>query len=225
MQRVVRALLLLVVAGLGAACTTPVARGYYAPVGVDFGRQLEPWRRTLGGLEVDVRCQGVYRNSVGGREVLTTHIQMELTRTGPDEVELPVESLRVDLISAGAEPVSLRPAEIWNGRRRREGSLLVAPWSRAHFDLFFDHPDPELPIPTLVRVRWEQRCHIDGSTWGDCQFQRIADDDRRFPEPLPVTDQAFGMRRGYYLPGPGDLGPRDLRDSIEARPHYLFHDP
>ncbi len=225
MNVAVRCLLLGALAWL-PCCGTTIERGYYAPVGSAFGRQLEPWRQQLGGLEVEVRCQGVYRNTVDGRPTRSAHVQLEFTRTQAGEVVIPLESLRLDFIDAGQKSVSLAAAEVWNGRRRTIGALLLNPWSRNSFDVFFDDGQVEAPVPQVLRLRWASS--VAGgppSAWGDCQFQRIEPDDPRYPRDLALADAEFGVRNGYYLPGPGDLGARGLRDSIEARPHYLFHSP
>jgi hypothetical protein len=193
-------------------------------VGLEFGDSIQSWARDAEGITTEVQCQGVYLNHVDGRQVRTAHIQMELTRTRPGEMLVPVDGMKLDFIFKDRDPVSLTPSEVWNGRKRVVGSMLVNPWSRKGFDVFFDDPDPELPIPPIVRFRWRIDAEVGGAH-GDCQFRRIAETDPRSPQSLPISDAAFGILNGYYLPGHGDLGTRRLRDSVEARPHYLFHAP
>jgi len=212
------------------ACGSTVERGYYAPLDADFGKSLARAIQSVDGVRYEVACQGVYLNTVAGVERRTAHLQLQILRTEPGDVVLPIEDLRVDFLYEGAagqlegEPVGLRATEVWSGRKRVVQSLLVPAWTRRYFDLFFDHPDAELPVPDVVRFRWRSRT---GNAWsvGDCMFQRIAEDDPRLPEELPSADRAFGLRDGYYMPGFGRLGPRELIDTVEERPYYVFHDP
>ena len=205
-------------------CHSSAERGYYAPVGREFGDSLQAWTQVGEGISTEVACQGVYLNTVDSRDVLTAHIQLEMTRTRAGEMLIPISAMKVDFVFDDRDPVSLNPSEVWSGRNRVIGTMLMNPWSRKSFDLFFDSLDPALPIPRIVRFRWFVDAG-EGSVYGDCQFQRISAGDPRIPEPLLVSDAEFGMRNGYYLPGYGDLGTRRLRDSVEARPHYLFHAP
>ncbi len=216
---------------LAAGCAHTVERGYYAPVDVPAVGGLGVLRQERDGIILDVACQGVYLDTVDGVKVRTTHLQLDVTRTRPTQVLFPVDGLRVDFIygpgSDGddARPnVRLDPAEVWTRKSVVHDAVLVNPWSNKSLDVFFDHPDPGLPIPPVVRFRWRADAP-DGSTYGDVRFLRILEDDPRHPAPLPSSDKAFGVRDGYYFPGHGDLGVRRLRDSVEARRHYLFHDP
>lgn len=216
-------------------CGTIAERGYYAPLGATLTASIGVLQDKRPDLIVDVKCQGVYLNTVDGEETRTAHLQMDITRTSAQQLLFPADGFRLDCISqepeqgaGGGAPavqaVTLTPHEIWSRRTRMHGTVLVNPWSNRSLDLFFDFTDVDLPIPDVLRFRWRAESDA-GWAFGDYQFLRIAADDPAIPPALAASDKQFGVRNGYYFPGYGVLGPRGLRDSVEARPHYLFHAP
>lgn len=231
-QRVAWLCLALLVA---TGCGTTVERGYYAPLGAKLTNSVATLQDKRADLIVDVTCQGVYINTVDGRRTRTAHMQLDITRTSATQLLFPVDGLRLDTISDVmddelgddvelVESVTLTPTEVWSRRTRLHQSILVNPWSNRSLDLFFDFEDDVEPLPAILRLRW--RAESD-AVWqyGDYQFLRIPPDSPAIPSKLPDSDKLFGVRNGYYFPGYGVLGARGLRDSVEARPHYLFHAP
>ena len=216
---------------VGAGCNSTVERGYYAPLGASFSTSITTQQDKTADLIVDVTCQGVYLNTVEGKLTRTAHIQLDITRTSATQVLFPVDGMRLDAIIDAVEDLpeivdteALLPDEVWSRRLKMHEMVLVNPWSNRSLDIFFDFVDDEQPIPSLLRFRW--RAEADsGWSYGDDQFLRIPEGDPRIPPALPASDKEFGMRNGYYFPGYGVLGPRGLRDSVEVRPHYLFHAP
>lgn len=222
---VVRAATLTLLTALATACTISPERGYYAPVGVTLGDTIASWNHRDDHVTFDVRLQGIYVNEVAGRDVRTAHVQMEVTRTRSGHLLIPLEGMTMDLVR-GTEPRSqeLEVAEAWSGTEPVVDTILVPPWSRRSFDVFFDDVDLDSPLPEAARLRWRYR--VDGRwSFGDCQFHRIDAEDPRLPGAVPIANTDFGIRDGYYLPGWPDLGPRRLRPSDETRRHYLFHKP
>jgi hypothetical protein len=130
----------------------------------------------------------------------------------------------IDDDSADGRNSTMTPHEAWSRLTKLHQMVLVNPWSNRSLDLFFDFEDDDVPIPSVLRLRWRAESD-EGWIYGDCQFLRIAEDDPRCPPRLPDSDKKFGVRNGYYFPGYGVLGPRGLRKSVEAREHYLFHAP
>jgi len=218
---------LLVVTG----CSSTVERGYYAPLGASFSTSITSKQDKTADLIVDVTCQGVYLNTVDGKLTRTAHMQLDITRTSATQILFPVDGMRLDALSDSTEHdydlvdiVTLLPHEVWSRRIKMHEMVLVNPWSNRSLDIFFDFEENEQPIPSLLRFRWRAEADV-GWSYGDDQFLRIPEGDPRIPPKLPASDKEFGVRNGYYFPGYGVLGTRGLRDSVEVRPHYLFHDP
>ena len=209
-----------------AGCTLAPPRGYYVPAGVALGPSLVAYREHSDDAVIDVRCQGAYVNEVDGEEVLTVHLQLDVARPRSGELAFPQADFEVDLSSAPGDPrESLRLTEAWSKRERVTGPLVVSPWTRRPFDLFFDaSSDDDGTIPDRLLVRWRAQA---GSQVLDGQalFRRIREDEADAPSEEPIGDVAFGMRNGYYLPGDLALGARELRPSTEERMHYIFHEP
>jgi hypothetical protein len=216
-------------------CGTTVERGYYAPLGVGVSSSIAVLQDKRPDLIIDVKCQGVYMNTVDGEDTRTAHLQLDITRTSASQLLFSVDGFRLDCISevseAGPdedvevlEDATLTPHEVWSRRTRLHQTVLVNPWSNRSLDLFFDFADEDQPIPAILRFRWRAESGT-GWSYGDYQFLRIPVDDPDIPAKLADTDKQFGVRNGYYFPGYGVLGSRHLRDSVEARPHYLFHAP
>lgn len=209
-----------------AACSGIPPRGYYAPAGVALGPSLPAYREQSDDAVIDMRCQGAYVDEVDGNDVLTVHLQLDVARPRSGELLFAPAAFEVDLAGAPGDPrKSLRLSEAWSKREQLEGSLVVEPWTRRSFDLFFDaQSDDDGSIPDRLLVRWTAEADgqmLDGQTL----FRRIRDDEPNAPSPEPITDLAFGMRNGYYLPGQLRLGERKLRPSTEERLHYIFHHP
>jgi hypothetical protein len=208
------------------ACSLAPPRGYYVPAGVALGPSLLAYREQSDDAVIDVRCQGAYFNEVAGEEVLTVHLQLDVARPRSGELSFPPQAFEIDLSSAPGDPRgALHLSEAWSKRERLGGPLVVSPWTRRPFDLFFDaSPDDEGTIPDKLLVRWSAQA--GGQTLdGQALFRRIRDDEPFAPSPEPIGDVAFGMRNGYYLPGEITLGERQLRPSTEERMHYIFHEP
>lgn len=208
------------------ACSLAPPRGYYVPAGVPLGKSLLAYREQSDDAVIDVRCQGAYFNEVDGEEVLTVHLQLDVARPRSGELSFPQQAFEVDLSSAPGDPrQALHLSEAWSKRERIAGPLVVSPWTRRPFDLFFDaSPDDEGTIPDRLLVRWSAQAG-DQTLDGQALFRRIRDDEPNAPSPEPIADVAFGMRDGYYLPGKIRLGDRQLRPSTEERMHYIFHEP
>ncbi len=218
---------------------------------------------------MDILCQGIYLNTVGGQQRLTAHFQLDISRTKASQLLIPVDGMRLDFVypdagqagegsSPGAAPAldggeslppleadgedvgsavtsrqagpehprdfRLTPREVWSRRHQAHQSVLVNPWSNKSLDVFFDLEDIEAPLPSILRLRLRAESE-GGWVHVDCQFARIYEDEGEEPAGLPTSDKQFGVRNGYYFPGYGALGKRGLRDSVEARRHYLFHAP
>jgi hypothetical protein len=208
------------------ACSLAPPRGYYVPAGEPLGVSLVAYREQSDDAVIDVRCQGAYFNEVNGEEVLTVHLQLDVARPRSGELSFPQPAFEVDLSSAPGDPrQALHLSEAWSKRERIAGPLVVSPWTRRPFDLFFDaSPDDEGTIPDKLLVRWTAQAG-DQTVDGQALFRRIRDDEPHAPAPEPIADVAFGMRDGYYLPGKIRLGERQLRPSTEERMHYIFHEP
>jgi len=215
------------VAGVSlAGCTLTPPRGYYVPAGVPLGPSLVPYHEESDDALIDVRCQGAYFDKVDGEQVLTVHLQLDVARPRSGQLVFPRDAFEVDLAAAPGDPRKvLHLSEAWSKRDLVTGPLVVDPWTRKPFDLFFDAGgDDEGTIPDRVLVRWTAVAggrELDGQAL----FRRIRDDEPYAPSPEPIADLAFGMRNGYYLPGKLRLGRRQLRPSDEERMHYVFHDP
>ena len=121
---------LCVLVVFATGCHSSAERGYYAPVGRDFGDSLEAWTQVAEGVSTEVKCQGVYLNRVDERPTLTAHLQLEMTRTRAGEMLIPISAMKVDFVFDDREPVSLVPSEVWSGRNRVIGTMLMNPWSR-----------------------------------------------------------------------------------------------
>ncbi len=222
----IRARCVAVLAAVSAgACSVP-DRGYYAPEGLPYGETLGAYTEESADALLDVRCQGAYVDMVDGRDVLTVHVQLDVARPRSGDLVFPRDAVFVDVERPGGGPaVELSLAEAWSGREPVAGDLVVRPFERRPFDLFFDAPDLVAEgVPAAVLMRWSARGSARMIT-GQTRFVRIPPGDPRAPSDEPTADQEFGMRNGYYLPGRVALGPRALQPSREERQHYIFHDP
>jgi hypothetical protein len=209
-----------------AGCTLAPPRGYYVPAGMELGPSLVAYREQSDDAVIDVRCQGVYVDKVDGEQLLTVHLQLDVARPRSGELRFPQAAFEVDLAAAPGDPRAvLHLSEAWSKREKIMGPLVVSPWTRRPFDLFFDATgDDDGTIPDRLLVRWS--AEAGGQTLdGQALFRRIRDDEQYAPSPEPIADLAFGMRNGYYLPGDMRLGARELQPSTEERMHYIFHDP
>jgi len=224
---------------VATGCGTTVERGYYAPLGARFSNSAVSLQEKRADLIIDLTCQGIYLNTVDGRQTRTAHVQLDITRTSAKQLLFPIDGFRLSAIyldgtdegtrdhgSEDDRSVTMTPHEAWSRRTKLHQTVLVNPWSNRSLDLFFDFDDDDddVPLPPVLRFRWRAESD-EGWIYGDCQFLRIPEDDPRYPPRLPDSDKKFGVRNGYYFPGYGVLGPRGLRESVEARPHYLFHAP
>lgn len=225
-NRVNGAVALLLAAACLPACFTPPDRAYFAPAGIEFGDTISSYRVERPDAHVLARCQGAYVNEVDGRDVLTVHVQLEVTRPRSGELRLTREDLELDIaFGAGGVREELDLTDAWSGRQQVVGDLVVPSWSRRPFDLFFDAPVDALgKLPEQVLVRWIGRAGGDRVV-GQCLFRRISPADPRAPSEDPIGDASFGLRNGYYLPGRMHMRERGLRASAEERMHYVFHDP
>jgi hypothetical protein len=219
--------LALVAAALaGGGCALAPERGYYAPEGRPLAVTLVPYREESDDAKVDLRCQGAYVNRVQGRQVLTVHLQLDVARPRSGELRFAREDLAVDIgMGAGQPHLRLAVSEVWSKREPVPGSLVVVPWGRRSFDLFFDAPDDLAGhVPEDILVRWMA---LAGGVpvEGQARFVRIPPQDPLAPADETLADMAFGMRDGYYMPGRLSLGERRLQASIEERTHYVFHAP
>jgi len=207
------------------ACTLAPPRGYYVPAGMELGPSLVAYREQSDDAVIDVRCQGAYFDEVDGEEVLTVHLQLDVARPRSGDLSFSPEAFEVDLASAPGDPrAALHLSEAWSKREHIAGPLVVSPWTRRPFDLFFDASGDYETIPDRVLVRWSAQA--GGQTLdGQALFRRIRNDEPFAPSPEPIADVAFGMRNGYYMPGAIRLGDRAQRPSTEERMHYIFHEP
>lgn len=218
--------LLIVVALTLFGCAQPELRGYYAPLESGFDQVNPAHVVASGGTEFRVRSQGSYLNTVAGERRRTFHLQLEITRARDGRVRIEQRELRLLLSEADGRPLGeFAPSEVWQARDRLTEALEVPAWRRHSYDLFFDLP-PEPPIePRLLRLRWRWLAGPEKG-YGDCSFRRLADDDPRLPRKLAGAALKFGVLRGFYMPGWGELGSRRLRDDAEEeRQHHLFHAP
>jgi len=220
------AVALFVVATCLPACFAPPDRAYYAPSGSDFGGTIGTYRVERPDAHVLARCQGAYVNGVAGQDVLTVHVQLEVTRPRSGELRLTREDLTLDVADFSGDPhVALLLSEAWSGRQPVSGDLVVPSWARRPFDLFFDTTlDAGGALPEEVLLRWIGRVGSERVV-GQVLFRRILPADARAPSDDPIGDTSFGLRNGYYLPGRMHMGERGLRESAEERMHYVFHDP
>ena len=221
---VVTLLALLVPATAG--CTSAGSRGYYFPEGQPPETLLVFRRESTPEATLEIRCQGMYTNSVDGWRVRTVHVQLEVARARDGDLILPRDGLAVEFrVPGSAAPLRLPVTATWSGRDRMGEALVVPGWTRRAFDLFFDDRDlVGLEPPTLLAFSWSGRAP-EGPFEGRTAFERLPPDDPRVPGDMSDADLTFGLRRGYYLPGPEDLGPRELQASAEDRLHYVFHRP
>ena len=209
------ALLRLLAAAALAGCAVP-ERGYYAPEGLPRGDTLVPYTEDSADALLDARCQGAYVDSVSGRDVLTVHMQLDIARPRSGDLVFPRDGVVVDIERAGGgTAVELALSEVWSGREPVPGDLVVPPFVRRPFDLFFDAPElADDGPPRSVLLRWSASASARMLT-GETRFERIPPDDPRSPSDEPTADKSFGMRNGYYLPGRMALGPRELQPSTE----------
>lgn len=208
---------------LAPGCGATLRRAYYAPLGQATAPTLGRCEHAEAGWRVSVACQGVYLNRVDGKPVRTVHFQLDLLRSSPEPLELPLEDLTLhELTLQGWSELAL--GEAWSGPRRASESVALEPWSARSLDLFFDGaPEDALPAVAL-RLRFKLG-RGDGATHIDCTFRRVADGDPSGPLDRPPRDRLHGYRDGWYLPGLGDLGSRGLRDPYASRSHHVFHAP
>jgi hypothetical protein len=209
-----------------AGCSIP-PRGYYVPEGVPYEDSLVPYNERSADAILDARCQGVYVNSVDGRDVLTVHVQLDVERIRSGDLVVPRDAVSVALEPPeGGPAIEVPLAEAWSRREPLPGDLVVPSWSLRPFDLFFDSEelaDAEI-IPETVLLQWSARAGAHMLV-GEARYGRIPDDDPRSPSGKAAADKAFGMYNGYYLPGKVALGERELQPSREERLHYIFHEP
>jgi hypothetical protein len=222
MLRLTTALVALAAGG----CTLAPQRGYYVPDGQQIGATLVPYREASDDARIDLRCQGAYVNHVDGRQVLTVHLQFDVARPRSGELRFAREDLAVDVGTGPGQPhLRLPLVEVWSKRERVPGTLVVLPWGRRSFDLFFDADDIlDGHVPEDVLVRWTAQAAGE-PVEGQVRFVRIPPQNPLAPSDEPLADVSFGMRDGYYMPGRLVLGERRLQPSIEERTHYVFHTP
>jgi len=214
----VAALLLL------GACAAAPERGYYRPEDAEPGPVIASHHVESEQAALDLRCQGVYENLVGGVPTVTVHVQAEITRPASGQLVVAREGWRVACEGPDGR-LSLGVSEIWQGRERVVGDLTVPGFRRRAFDLFFDTTAlVGRPPPPWLALSWRGGPGAAGLA-GRCRFERIPPGSPYLPAPDPVADRDFGLRDGYYLPGAVTLGPRALQPSDEERAHYLHHAP
>lgn len=216
----------LLAALAAGGCTLAPDRGYYAPEGQPLGTTLVPYHEESDDAKIDLRCQGAYVDRVDGERVLTVHLQLDVARPRSGELRFPRDGLAVDVGLGPGEPhLRLPLVDVWSRREPVPGALVVDPWRRRSFDLFFDAADDlDGHVPGDVLVRWTAQAE-GAPVEGQVRFVRIDPQDPLAPSDEPLADVSFGMRDGYYMPGRLFLGERRLQASTEERTHYVFHAP
>jgi hypothetical protein len=207
-------------------CALAPERGYFVPEGASLGPTLVPYREESDDAKIDIRCQGAYVNRVQGARVLTVHLQLDVARPRSGELRFSRQDLAVDIGTGPDQPhLRLPLAEVWSKREPVPGALVVVPWGRRSFDLFFDAPDDlQAHVPEDILVRWTAQAGGE-PVEGQVRFVRIPPQDPLAPSDEALADVSFGMRDGYYMPGRLFLGERRLQASTEERTHYVFHAP
>ncbi len=209
-----------------AACGAPPERGYFRPAGREYADLLVSYKEESSDAIIVAACQGAYVDRVRGAQVMTVHIQFDVTRPRGGDLILRRDAVQVDVQpTLDAASVELSLAEAFSGTQPITGDLVIPAWSLRPFDLFFDAEELLASGPPVeVLLRWKGTA-AGVPVEGQCSFVQIPLGDPRRPSDTPMADMSFGMRGGYYLPGRLRMGDRRLQPSGEERLHYVFHAP